>query len=50
MGDNLDDISIYYIDKDNSTGSGDENLIYFEDGYGYGEDYDFIYLDIFFNR
>jgi hypothetical protein len=42
----LTNISIYYVDKDNSIGSGDENLIFFEDGYNPGEDNDFIELDI----
>ncbi len=46
MNDQIVNVSIYYIDQDNSTGIGDENLIYFEDGYGYGEDSDFISLDI----
>jgi len=46
MNTQLLNISIYYIDKYNSTGTGDENLIYFEDGYGFNEDNDFIELDI----
>jgi len=46
MNNQLTDVSIYYIDKYNSTGTGDENLIYFEDGYGFNEDYDFIEIDI----
>ncbi|MBY9007502.1 MAG: hypothetical protein KGD63_12160 [Candidatus Lokiarchaeota archaeon] len=45
MNDQLVNVSIYYVDNDNSTGTGDENLIYFEDGYGFGEDNDFISLD-----
>ncbi|MFX0154616.1 MAG: hypothetical protein ACFE9Q_08835, partial [Candidatus Hodarchaeota archaeon] len=46
MVNQLTDISIYYIDKDNSIGIGNENLIYFEDDYTPGEDSDFIELDI----
>ncbi len=46
MNNQLTNVSIYYIDKYNSTGTGDENLIYFEDGYGFNEDYDFIEIDI----
>ncbi|MFX1432111.1 MAG: hypothetical protein ACFFCY_18230, partial [Promethearchaeota archaeon] len=45
MIDQLEDISIYYIDKYNTTGTSN-HLIYFEDGYGPGEDNDFIELDI----
>ncbi|MFX0105471.1 MAG: hypothetical protein ACFE75_08270, partial [Candidatus Hodarchaeota archaeon] len=45
LDDQLEDISIYYIDKDDSTGTGD-HLIYFEDGYGPGENSDIIELDI----
>ncbi|UCC18157.1 MAG: hypothetical protein JSV62_08540, partial [Promethearchaeota archaeon] len=45
MDDQLEEISIYYIDKDDSTGTSN-HLIYFEDGYGPGEDSDFIELDI----
>ncbi len=46
MNNQITNVSIYYIDKYNSTGTGDENLIYFEDGYGFNEDYDFIEIDI----
>ncbi|GAI70882.1 unnamed protein product, partial [marine sediment metagenome] len=46
MNNQLTNVSIYYIDKFNSTGTGDENLIYYEDGYGFNEDYDFIDIDI----
>ena len=46
MNTQLTNVSVYYIDKNNSTGTGDENLIYFEDGYGFGEDNDFIEIDI----
>ncbi len=45
MIDQLEDISIYYIDKYGTTGTAN-HLIYFEDGYGPGEDNDFIELDI----
>jgi hypothetical protein len=45
MIDQLEDISIYYIDKYGTTGTSN-HLIYFEDGYGPGEDNDFIELDI----
>ena len=31
MNTQLTNVSVYYIDKNNSTGTGDENLIYFED-------------------
>jgi len=46
MNNQLTNISIFYIDKHNSTGIGDENLIYFEDGYGFGEDNDYIEIDV----
>ncbi|MHA2391201.1 MAG: carboxypeptidase-like regulatory domain-containing protein [Promethearchaeota archaeon] len=46
MVNQITNVSVYYIDHDNSTGVGNENLIYFEDGYGPGEDNDFIELDI----
>ena len=46
MVNQLTNVSIYYIDKDNTTGSGNENLIYFEDGYSPGEENDYIELDI----
>ena len=46
MVNQLTNISVYYVDKDNSTGIGNENLIYFEDGYSPGEDSDIIELDI----
>ncbi len=46
MNNQLTNVSIYYIDKFNSTGTGDENLIYFEDGYGFNENNDFIEIDI----
>lgn len=46
MNDQIQDISIYYIDKDNSTGIGDENLIYFNDDYDFGDDSDFVSLDM----
>jgi hypothetical protein len=46
MNNQLTNVSIYYIDKYNSTGTGDENLIYFEEGYGFNEDNDFIEIDI----
>ena len=46
MNTQLTNISIYYIDKYNSTGIGDENQIYFEDDYSFGEDNDFIEIDI----
>ncbi|MFX1391226.1 MAG: hypothetical protein ACFE9Z_14265 [Promethearchaeota archaeon] len=45
MTDQLEDISIYYIDKYGVTGSS-SHLIYFEDVYGPGEDNDFIELDV----
>lgn len=40
----LDDVSIYYLDKDNETGSA--NLIYYESGYDIFEDSDSIKIDI----
>ena len=46
MNDQLVNVSIYYIDKNNSTGTGTENLLYFENGYGFNEDNDFIEIDI----
>ncbi|MHA2048285.1 MAG: carboxypeptidase-like regulatory domain-containing protein [Promethearchaeota archaeon] len=46
MVNQLTNVSIYYVDKDNSTGIGDENLIYYADGYGPGDDDDFIEIDI----
>ncbi|MHA1884244.1 MAG: carboxypeptidase-like regulatory domain-containing protein [Promethearchaeota archaeon] len=46
MVNQLTNVSIYYVNKDNSTGIGDENLIYYEDGYGPGDDDDFIEIDI----
>ncbi|MFW9781150.1 MAG: hypothetical protein ACFFFB_02595 [Candidatus Heimdallarchaeota archaeon] len=46
MNDQIQDISIYYIDRDNSKGVGEENLIYFDDDYGFGDDNDFISLDM----
>ena len=33
MNDQISNVSIYYIDKDNSTGTGSENLILFKDDY-----------------
>ncbi|MFX1379670.1 MAG: hypothetical protein ACFFA4_11335 [Promethearchaeota archaeon] len=45
MIDQLEDISIYYIDKYGTTGTSN-HLIYFEDGYNPGEDNDFIELDV----
>ncbi|UCD01380.1 MAG: carboxypeptidase regulatory-like domain-containing protein [Promethearchaeota archaeon] len=45
MVDQLEDVSVYYIDKDDSTGTS-SHLIYFEDGYSPGEDNDVIELDI----
>ncbi|MFX1480328.1 MAG: hypothetical protein ACFFCI_19660, partial [Promethearchaeota archaeon] len=45
MIDQLEDISIYYIDKEDTTGTSN-HLIYYEDGYGAGEDSDIINLDI----
>ena len=46
MNRQLTNISVYYIDKYNSTGTENENLIYFEDGYGFNEDNDYIEIDI----
>ena len=46
LNDKITNISIYYIDQYNLTGSGDQNLIYFEDGYAPGVEDDFINLDI----
>jgi len=46
MNNQLTNVSIYYIDKYNSTGSSNENLLYFEDNYGFNEDNDFIEVDI----
>ena len=46
MNRQLTNISVYYIDKNNSTGTDNENLIYFEDGYGFNEDNDYIEIDI----
>ncbi|MFX0075846.1 MAG: hypothetical protein ACFE96_10415, partial [Candidatus Hermodarchaeota archaeon] len=46
MNNQLVNVSIYYIDKNNSTGTGTENLLYFENGYSFNEDNDFIEIDI----
>ncbi|MHA2287357.1 MAG: hypothetical protein ACXABG_01095, partial [Promethearchaeota archaeon] len=46
MNTQLTNISVYYIDKNNSTGTGNENLIYFDDSYGFNEDDDFLELDM----
>jgi len=46
MNDQIQDVTIYYIDKNNDTGVGNENLIYFNDDYGFGDDSDFISLDM----
>ncbi|MFX0145193.1 MAG: hypothetical protein ACFE9C_14095, partial [Candidatus Hodarchaeota archaeon] len=46
MNDQLSQLKIYYIDKDNSTGTGDQNLIYSKSDYGSGVISDFIELDI----
>ncbi|MEE9377366.1 MAG: DUF2341 domain-containing protein [Candidatus Lokiarchaeia archaeon] len=45
MIDQLSNISIYYIDRDNSTGNGNENLLYFKE-YSPGTTSDLIGLDI----
>lgn len=45
MIDQLENVSVYYIDKDDTTGTSN-HLIYFEDGYGPSEDSDIIELDI----
>lgn len=46
MNDQISNVSIYYVDKDNSTGEGDENLILFKDNYDFDSHSDFISLDI----
>ena len=46
MVNQLTNVSIYYIDKDNSTGIGDENLVYYEEEYNPGDDDDFIEMDV----
>ena len=46
MNDQISNVSIYYIDKDNSTGIGDENLILFKDDYDFGTQNDFFSLDM----
>ena len=48
MIDYLTNVSIYYIDMDNSdgTGIGNSNLIFFEDGYDIDDDDDIIQIDI----
>ncbi len=46
MEDYLKNVSIYYIDGDDSTGTDNENLIYFEDNYDIDDDDDFIQIDI----
>jgi len=46
MNSRLKNISVYYIDKYNSTGVGNENLIFFKNYYGFNEDNDFIKIDL----
>jgi len=46
MNDQISNISIYYIDKDNSTGIGDENLILFKDDYEFATQSDSFSIDI----
>ena len=46
MNDHISNVSIYYIDKNNSTGTGNENLILFKDDYDFDTTSDIITLDI----
>ena len=46
LNDQISNISIYYIDKENSTGNGDENLILFKNNYEFATQNDSFSLDI----